>query len=211
MPGAQRRSPRVGRYAGRAVTAESTSSRPRRSLPTRARSRGALSCPCVPRGRVDSPTPLSSSPPRQAAAVAALLLRLAASASTPALHHAKLSLLPARVCRRTEPSPASLPPHAGPCCFYAIHGYKSRPPLHLVHNCAVFTSGKPSPPHRLYFSTAPSVPSRLTPPLSPCAGPGAPQGPGAASSLVQVTPSPPLSSEAIDRAGELSPPRRPPS
>jgi hypothetical protein len=157
------------------------------------------------------PPPLSSSPPRQAAAVAASLLRLAASASMPALHHAKLSLLPARVCRRTEPSPASLPPHAGPCCFYAIHGYKRRPPLHLVHNCAVFTSGKPSPPHRLYFSTAPSVPSRLTPPLSPCAGPGAPQGPGAASSLVQVTPSPPLSSEAIDRAGELSPPRRPPS
>jgi hypothetical protein len=113
--------------------------------------------------------------------------------------------------RAAEPSPPSLPPRAGPCCFYAMRGYKRRSPLHLVHSRVVSTSGKPSSSHRLCFSAAPSVPSRLTPPLSPCAGPRAPQGPEAASSPVQVTPSPSFSSGAIDRVGELPPPRRPPS
>jgi hypothetical protein len=154
----------------------------------------------------------SESPPRQAPAAAALLLLLAVHVSTSAnLRRVELSLLPARACRRAKPSPPSLPPRAGPRCFYAMCGYKRRPPLHQVCNRVVSTSGKPSPPHCLHFSAAPLATSRLTPPLSPCAGPGALQGPGVASSPVQVTPSPPLSSGAIDHASELPPPRRPPS
>jgi hypothetical protein len=93
----------------------------------------------------------------------------------------------------TSLSPSSRRPRY----FYAIHGYKRRPPLHLIRNRAVSASGKPSLPHHLCFSVAPSVPSRLTPPLSSCAGPGAPRGPGAASSPVQVTPSLLLSSGAV--------------
>jgi hypothetical protein len=43
------------------------------------------------------------------------------------------------------------------------------------------------------------------PPLSPCAGPGALQGPRAAPRLAHVTSSPPLSSSTVDPAGELRP------
>jgi hypothetical protein len=49
----------------------------------------------------------------------------------------------------------------------------------------------------------------LTPPLSPCAGPGAPQGPRVSPRPTQITSSPPLSSCAVDRADELCPLRRP--
>jgi hypothetical protein len=143
-------------------------------------------------------------------------LRYIARVRDPPLRSTELSPLPACVhssplCHRAEPSPPFLPPRAGPRCFYAMRGYKRRPPLHVIRNRAVSVSGKPSPPHRLCFSAAPLVPSRLTPPLSPCADPGALQGPRAAPRPAQVTPSPPLSSGAIDHAGELSLPRHPPS
>jgi hypothetical protein len=77
--------------------------------------------------------------------------------------------------------------------------------MRLVRTCAVSTSGKPSPPHPLLFSTASSVPSRLTPPLSHCVGPGASLSFGATSRTKKATPSPPLSSGAVGRAGELCP------
>jgi hypothetical protein len=67
----------------------------------------------------------------------------------------------------------------------------------------------PCPPlvsrhHRspLFFATS-SVPSHLTPPLSPCACPGASPELGVAPRPEEPTPSPPLSSGVVDRAGEL--------
>jgi hypothetical protein len=107
--------------------------------------------------------------------------------------------------RRAEPSPPSLPPCAGPRCFYAIHIYKRRPPLHLVRTSTVSTSGKPSPLHPPMFSTASSVPSRLTPPLSPYVGPRASPEPRATPQPEGLAPSPPLSSGAVDRIGEFRP------
>jgi hypothetical protein len=156
----------------------------------------------VPRGRVDSP-------PCPAHLLATnVRTKCLCVASTPGCCRCGIAVAPCCVracllCRRAELSPPSLPPCAGPRCFYAMHCYKRRLPPHLIRNCVVSVSGKSSPPHRLCFSVAPSVPSRHTPPLSPCAGPEAPQGPRAAPRPAQVTPSPLLSSGAVDRAGEL--------
>jgi hypothetical protein len=138
-------------------------------------------------------------------------LQSAPCVRAPPLRHTKLSLLPVRVCRCVDLSPPSLPPCVGLHCFYTMHSYKRRPPLHLIRNRVVSAPSEPSPPHHLCLSTALSVPRCLTPPLSPCTGPRALQGPEAASNLVQVTPSPLLSSSTVDRIGELPPPRRSPS
>jgi hypothetical protein len=81
------------------------------------------------------------------------------------------------------------------------------PPLACPPRCPLL----PTPPHCLCFSATPSVPSHLTPPLSPYAGAEASLSFGAASRTKNVTPSPPLSSGTIDRAGELLLPHRPPS
>jgi hypothetical protein len=53
------------------------------------------------------------------------------------------------------------------------------------------------------ISTTSSVPSHLTPPLSPCVGPRALPEPKAAPQPKGLAPSPPLSSGAIDCAGEV--------
>jgi hypothetical protein len=100
----------------------------------------------------------------------------AACVRAPPLRRTELSHLPARMhssplCHRTEPSPPSLPPHVGPCCFYAIHDYRWRPPMHVICNRVMSASSKSSLPHRPHFSAISSVPSCLTPPLSPCVGP----------------------------------------
>jgi hypothetical protein len=124
----------------------------------------------------------------------------------PLLPHCVLRRVSTRsLCRRAEPSPPSLPPCAGPRCFYTIHIYKRRPPLHLVRTSAVSTSGKPSPPHPPMFSTASSVPSRLTPPLSPYAGPRASPEPRATPQPEGLAPSLLLSSGTVDRVGEFRP------
>jgi hypothetical protein len=67
----------------------------------------------------------------------------------------------------------------------------------------LFASGKLSPPCLPLFSATPSVPSHLTPPLSPCVGPGPLLDLRAAPRLEGSTPSPPLSCGDVDRAGEL--------
>jgi hypothetical protein len=148
----------------------------------------------MPSHRVVPQHNLPSNVARTTASCQSAQLRVASCPLPPCQSH----LAPERV------STPALPPHRAvtslspssrrPRYFYAIHGYKRRPPLHLVHNCAMSASGKPSPPHHLcFFPSAPSVPSRITPPLSLCVGPGAPQVPGVASSPVQVTPSLPVS------------------
>jgi hypothetical protein len=109
------------------------------------------------------------------------------------------------LCHRAEPSPPSLPPCVGTHCFYVIHRYKRRPLLHLVRTSAVSTSDKPSPPHPPVFSTAASVPSHLTPPLSHCVGPGGSLSFRTTSRTKKATPSPALSSDAVDHAGEFHP------
>jgi hypothetical protein len=109
------------------------------------------------------------------------------------------------LCRRVELSPPSLPPCAGPHCFYAIYGYKRRPPLHLIRTYTMSASGKPSLPHQPLFSATSSVPSCLTPPLSPYVGPRASAEPRAAPQPEGSAPSPPLSSDTINRAGEFRP------
>jgi hypothetical protein len=120
-------------------------------------------------------------------------------------HYALCSTSAHPVYRRAKPSPPALPPCTGSRCPHVMGGYKRRPPLHLVCTRTMCTFGKPSLPHPPMFSAAPSVPSRLTPPLSTCAGPEAPQGPRAAPRPAQVTSSLLLSSGAIDCAGELHP------
>jgi hypothetical protein len=91
-----------------------------------------------------------------------------------------------------------------PRCSHAMHGYKRRPP-HCISSAPapLSASSKSSPPCSPLFSTTPSVPSHLTRPLYPCAGPGAspclraaPRPEGPASLLL-------LSSGAVDHAGEL--------
>jgi hypothetical protein len=74
---------------------------------------------------------------------------------------------------------------------------------HLVCTSAVSASGKPSPSRSPLFSANSLVPSHLTPHLSPYAGPRASPKPRAAPRPEGPAPSPPLSSDAVDRAGEL--------
>jgi hypothetical protein len=150
-----------------------------------------------PRHRCMDKTP-SASPPRQSAAAVASLLRPATRMSTPALP-------PRRAVTCLSLSLHSLR------CFYATRGYKRSPPLHLILNRAVSASGKLSPPHCLCFLPLHQCQAASPPPLSPCTDPGVPQGSGATPRPVQVTPSPLLSSGAIDCAGEPLLPRRPPS
>jgi hypothetical protein len=108
----------------------------------------------------------------------------------------------------------ALPPHRAitslplssrrPCCTHAMHDYKRRPSHCISFTPApLSTSDKPSPLCSPLFSTTPSVPSHLTPLLSPCAGLGAlpdlraaPQPEGLVSSL-------PFCSGAVDHAREL--------
>jgi hypothetical protein len=75
--------------------------------------------------------------------------------------------------------------------------------LHPVRTSVVSASGKPSPSRSPIFSTTSSVPSHLTPPLSPYAGPRAPPGPIAAPQPEGPAPSPLLSSGVVDSASEL--------
>jgi hypothetical protein len=75
--------------------------------------------------------------------------------------------------------------------------------LHPVCTSVVSASGKPSSSRSPLFSTTSSVPSHLTPPLSPYAGPRAPPGPIAAPQPEGPAPSPSLSSGVVDRASEL--------
>jgi hypothetical protein len=117
------------------------------------------------------------------------------------LHACALSSL----YRCAKPSPPSPPPCAGPHCPHAMRGCKRRTHLHLIRTRAVSASGKPSPPHPPLFSTASSVPSHLTPPLSPYTDPRASPEPNAAPQSEGPTPSPPLSFDAITRTGELCP------
>jgi hypothetical protein len=84
--------------------------------------------------------------------------------------------------------------------------YKRGPSLSFCpcpHRCL-----PPISRHRLCF-----LPLRrcqaISPHLSPCAGPGAPQGPRAAPKPAQVTSSPPLSSGTVDRAPVSSAPPLP--
>jgi hypothetical protein len=64
-------------------------------------------------------------------------------------------------------------------------------------------SGKLSPPRLASVPATLSVPSHLTPPLAPCAGPRASPKPGVAPQPEGLAPSPPLSFGAVDRTGEL--------
>jgi hypothetical protein len=107
----------------------------------------------------------------------------------------------------TARSSRHLPPsllaqaHVAPTQCMAIKGgphVASRP-----HQRPLSASGNPSPSRSPLFSVTPSVPSHLTPPLSPCAGPGALPELGVAPRTEGPTPSPPLSSDAVDSAGEL--------
>jgi hypothetical protein len=85
-----------------------------------------------------------------------------------------------------------------------MHGYKRGPSRCISSAPApMFASGKPSPSRSPLFSTTPSVPSHLTPPLFPCAGPGASPELRVAPRPKELTPSPSLSSNAINRVGEL--------
>jgi hypothetical protein len=86
-----------------------------------------------------------------------------------------------------------------------MHGYKRSPPLRLVCPRAVSVSGKPSPPHPPLFSTASSLPSHLTLPLSPYVGPRVSPEPRAAPQIEGPTPSPPLSFDTVDRVGDFRP------
>jgi hypothetical protein len=124
----------------------------------------------------------SALPPSRADATMMLLLCLA-------MRECTLALPP----HRAELSPPSLSPCVGPCCPHAMRGYK-RGPSHSFFTCptaaSLWYAITAAPP--LFFA-APSVPSYLTPPLSPYAGLGAPQGPRAAPRPAQVTSSSPVS------------------
>jgi hypothetical protein len=67
----------------------------------------------------------------------------------------------------------------------------------------VFTSGKPPPPRLTSVSVTPSVLSYLTRFPSSCIGPGALPELGAALRAAGSPPSPPLSFDDVNRAGEL--------
>jgi hypothetical protein len=89
-------------------------------------------------------------------------------------------------------------------CFHATHGYKRRPSCCTSFAPAPLSAfGKPSPPCSPLFSIVPSVQSHLTPPLSSCTDPGALLELGVAPQPEELTPSPSLSSGAVDRASEL--------
>jgi hypothetical protein len=122
------------------------------------------------------------------------------SASTPRERTPTLSL-----CHRAKSSLPSLTPCSGPHCFQAMHGYKKQPSVLLVVRAIglLYASGKSSPPCSPLFSTTPLVPSYLSPPLSPCVGPGASPDLVAAPRPGGPAPSSPLSSSAVDRAGEF--------
>jgi hypothetical protein len=104
------------------------------------------------------------------------------------------------LCHRAEPSPPFLSHSAARVASTQCTAIKGNHPLRLVRTSVVSTSGKPSPPHSPLFS---SVPSHLTPPLSLYTGPRASPEPRAAPQPEGPTPSPTLSSGAVDRAGEL--------
>jgi hypothetical protein len=79
--------------------------------------------------------------------------------------------------------------------------------LLVVHAIAILSaSGKPSPLRSPLFSTTPSVPSYLTPPLSPCTGPGASPDLAAAPRPEGPAPSPSLSSSTVDRTESFASP-----
>jgi hypothetical protein len=75
--------------------------------------------------------------------------------------------------------------------------------LHLVAPAPLATSGKLSQSRSPLFSTMPSVQRHITPPLYPCVGPGASPEHGVAPQPEELTPSPMLSSGAVDHIGEL--------
>jgi hypothetical protein len=105
---------------------------------------------------------------------------------------------PSEHARSTAVSTRQLLPLSwrSPHCFYAMHGYKRRPPL-VSRPCQ----------HRVHLlpldSDTPSVPSHLTLPFSPCAGLRASPEPGAASQPKESAPSPSLSFGAVVHTGEL--------
>jgi hypothetical protein len=99
-----------------------------------------------------------------------------------------------------EPSPPSLSPCACPCWLYAIHSYKRDLPRAFCmcpHRCLPLVRRH----HRTTSVFCRSIGAKPPhPPLSPCAGPGALQGPRAAPRLAHVTSSPPLSSTSSGNA-----------
>jgi hypothetical protein len=105
--------------------------------------------------------------------------------------------------RRAEPSPPVLSHGTARVASTQSTAIKGGHPLRLVRTNATSTSGKPSPPHSPLFSTTSSVPSHLTPPLSPYTGPRTSPEPRTALEPEGLAPSPPLSSDAVDHAGEL--------
>jgi hypothetical protein len=117
-----------------------------------------------------------------------------------------LRLNAVRACslyHRTEPSPPFLSLSAARVTSTQCTVIKGGHPLHLVLTSTVSASGKPSLQlSPLFFATSP-MPSHLTPPLSPYAGPRASPEPRAAPRPKGPAPSPPLSFGAIDRTGEL--------
>jgi hypothetical protein len=171
--------PRAAYPTGRADVAESTLSRPL----------------VASRGHLDAP--LSSSLPRR---------RCTGKHSSCALHAAPFCRCATRarsLCHRAEPPPHFL--SHGTACIASTQctAIKGGHPLRLVRTRVVSASGKPSPSHSPLFSTTSLVPSHLTSPLSPYAGPRASPEPRAARQPEGPAPSPPLSSDAVDHAGEL--------
>jgi hypothetical protein len=102
-----------------------------------------------------------------------------------------------------EPSPPLLSPGTARVASTQCMAIKGGHPLHLVRTSAVSAPGKPSPQRLPLFSATLSVPSHLTPPLSPCVGPRALPEPRVTPRPGGPAPSPPLSSGAIDRVSEL--------
>jgi hypothetical protein len=105
---------------------------------------------------------------------------------------------------RTEPSPPFLSPGAAHVASTHCTAIKGGPPV------ASRPRQRPCPPPvsrhfrtRLCFPPTPSVPSHLTSPLSPCAGPRALPKLGVAPRPEEMTPSLLLSSGTIYHAGEL--------
>jgi hypothetical protein len=195
--------PRAACRAGRADMAKSAPSRPLRSAAHRACSRVAKVCWRPSLRRVDTwMPPMSSSLPR---------CRRTDKRSSRALLTAPFLLLhlcaarACSLCHHVEPSPPFLSQSAACVAFMQCTTIKGGHPLRLIHTSAVSASGKPSPPHSPLFSTTSSVPSHLAPPLSSYTGPKASAEPRAAPQPEGQAPSPPLSSGAVDRAGEFCP------
>jgi hypothetical protein len=192
--------PHAAYPTGRAGTAESAPSILRHS-PTDARawtrSQGALAPLVALRGHLDAPSCPAHCPDADVRTNAARVpftrpLLPPRRACTP------IALPPCRAITSRSPSAqARVAPtqHAiikrGPLLF----GCPRPPPLS--------PSGKPPRSEPPLFSTTPSVPSQLTLPPSPCAGPRASPEPRAAPWPKGPAPSPSLSSGTVDRAGEL--------